>query len=59
MQTKPVMLFANTKAKPQNLPQIVTAQGPQINSVSCYQYLGILIWIHFLLAHIFTTWLKD
>lgn len=35
------MLFC--KAKPLKLPQIVTSQGLQIDSVSCHRYLRILI----------------
>lgn len=38
-----VMLFSNTKSKPQNLPSILSSQGLKIECVSNYRYLGILI----------------
>ena len=37
-----VMVFSNTKSKPQNLP-IFSSQGLKIECVSSYRYLGILI----------------
>jgi len=38
-----VMLFSNATDKTQNLPSIATSQGSQIEFVSCYRYLDILI----------------
>jgi len=38
-----LMLFSNAKSKLQNLPSITTSQGFEIETVSQYKYLGILI----------------
>ena len=38
-----VMLFSNSKSKLSSLPSVITAQGSQIELVSSYKYLGVVI----------------
>ena len=52
-----LMLFSNSRSRPQNIPSVVTLEGSEIEVVDSYKYLGILIDDPLTFQpHMYSTW---